>query len=113
MHEMSLCESVLKIIEDQAAAQGFLTVNVVRLEIGKLSHAEPEAMRFCFQAVAQGTLAGDATLEILRPPGHAWCMTCSETVEIAERYDPCPKCGGHQLQVTGGDELRIKELEVD
>ena len=24
----------------------------------------------------------------------------------------CPKCGGRELQISGGDALRIKELEV-
>lgn len=113
MHEMSLCESVLRIVEDQAAEQGFSKVKTVVLEIGRLSHAEPESMRFCFGAVTRGTCAEDAVLEIRRPPGQAWCMDCSETVEISERYDPCPRCGGHKLQVTGGEELRVRELEVE
>jgi hydrogenase nickel incorporation protein HypA/HybF len=34
-------------------------------------------------------------------------------VRVAQRFDACPDCGGYQLQVTGGDELRIKELEVE
>ena len=113
MHEMSLCESVMGIIEGEAKRHGFFKVKTVWLEIGCLSHAEPEAMRFCFQAVAKGTMVEDATLEILRPPGQAWCLDCSETVEIGQRYDPCPKCGGHKLHVTGGEELRVHELEVD
>jgi len=85
----------------------------VCLEIGALSHAEPEAMRFAFAACTPGTLAEGATLVIHRPPGTAWCMDCCDTVEIAQRFDPCPTCGGHKLQVTGGDELRVKELEVE
>ncbi len=39
-------------------------------------------------------------------------MRCGETINIAERYEPCPQCGTFELQVTGGDEMRIKELEV-
>ncbi|MEO5338080.1 MAG: hydrogenase maturation nickel metallochaperone HypA [Magnetospirillum sp. WYHS-4] len=113
MHEMSLCESVIRILEDEAKRQGFSKVRVVRLEIGRLGHVEPEAMSFCFEAVKRDTLAADARLEILTPPGQAWCMDCGKAVEIAQRYDPCPTCAGHRLQVTGGDGMRIKELEVD
>ncbi len=113
MHEMSLCESMLRIIEDEAKRQEFSKVRIVHLEVGALGHVEPEAIRFCFKAVTHGTIAEDAELEILCPPGQAWCMTCSTTVEVSARYDPCPRCGGHQLQVTGGNELRIKDLEVD
>ncbi len=112
MHEMSLTESMIEIVADTAKAQGFSQVKIVWLEIGALSHAEPEAMRFCFDAVSRGTVVEGAKLEIVAIPGTAWCMACSKPVSIAERYDPCPQCGGYQLQVTGGDDLRVKELEV-
>lgn len=113
MHEMALTEGILTILEDQAKAQNFQRVKTVWLEVGALSHAEPESLAFCFQAVMRGTLAEGARLEILRPPGQAWCLGCGQSVIITQRYDPCPSCGSHQLQVTGGDDLRIKELEVD
>lgn len=113
MHEMSLTESLLRLIEEQAAAQHFRRVTAVRLEIGRLSHADPEAMAFCFEAITKGTLAEGARLEILRTPGRAWCMACAKTVPLAERFDPCPDCGGHQLQLTEGDGLRLRELEVE
>lgn len=112
MHEMALCEGVLRVLEDEAERQSFQRVKAVWLEIGTLSHVEPEAMRFCFEAVMRGTLAEGAVLEIVRPPGEAWCLGCSATVALPERGAACPSCGGYRLQVTGGDEMRIKELEV-
>jgi hydrogenase nickel incorporation protein HypA/HybF len=39
-------------------------------------------------------------------------MQCSRSVAIAARGDPCPDCGGWQLQVTGGDQMRVRELEL-
>ena len=55
MHEMSLCESILQILEDNAKKQGFAKVKTVWLEIGCLSGVEMEAMRFSFDAVTRGT----------------------------------------------------------
>lgn len=112
MHEVALCESVLRILQEQAAARDFERVRTVWLEIGQLSCAEPEAMRFCFGAVTRGTLADGARLEIIRTPGRAWCMSCCQPVRMASRSDPCPRCGGHRLQMTAGDDMRVKELEV-
>ncbi len=112
MHEMSLCESVLQILEDNAKSRDFARVKTVWLEIGGLSGVEPEAMRFAFDAVTRGTLADQARLEIIEVPGEAWCMQCCKTVQVKQRFDACPDCGGYQLQVTGGEEMRIKELEV-
>lgn len=114
MHEMSLTEGVVRILEDQATQHGFAKVKTVWLEIGELSHVDPESMLFCWTAVAKGSpIAAEATLDIVRVPGQAWCLDCSEAVKIAQRYDPCPRCGGSKLTVTAGDEMRIKELEVE
>ena len=113
MHEMSLCESILGIVEDEAEKQGFRKVSRVRLEIGALSGVDVEAMRFGFDVVTRGTLAEGAAPEIIELPGTAWCLPCARQVEVAQRYDACPLCGGYQLQVTGGEEMRIKDLEVE
>lgn len=112
MHEMSLMQGVLDIIEDASTGQ-FTKVTKVWLEIGALSGVDPAAMAFCFDAVMHDTLAQDAELEIIDKPGEGWCMKCSRPVPISARYDPCPFCGCHQIQVTGGEEMRVKEIEVE
>jgi hydrogenase nickel incorporation protein HypA/HybF len=113
MHEMSLAEGVLRILEEQAEAQGFNRVSTVRLEIGALSHVDPDALSFCLQAVLKGSLAETAAVEIEKTPGEGWCLGCSRSVPVAALYDPCPHCGGYQVQVTGGTEMRVRELEVE
>lgn len=113
MHEMSLCEGILQVMEDESRNQGFSQVKNLWLEIGRLSGVEVEALRFSFDAVTRNTIADGAGLNIIDLPGYAWCMQCAETVEVFQRFDECPKCGSYQLQVTGGDEMRIKELEVE
>ncbi|MFH0300149.1 hydrogenase maturation nickel metallochaperone HypA [Bradyrhizobium sp. 31Argb] len=113
MHEMALCEGIVGIVEEEARKRSFTKVNVVCLEIGALSHVAPEAMKFCFEAVAARTIAQGAKLEIVETPGTAWCMACSKSVEIKQRYEPCLSCGGYQLQVTSGEEMRVRELEID
>jgi hydrogenase nickel incorporation protein HypA/HybF len=114
MHEMSLTEGVVRILEDQAAAHGFTRVKTVWLEIGELSTVVPDSMEFCFEAVAKGNpLTAETRLEIIRVPGAAWCMDCATSVAVTSRVDLCPQCGGTKLAVTAGEEMRIKELEVE
>jgi len=113
MHEMALCRGVVQILEEQAKAQAYSRVKIVWLEIGPLATVEPEALRFCFDAATRGTLAENSKLEIITTAASAWCFSCGEIVTISERHGVCPNCGSYQVQVTGGDELRIKELEVD
>lgn len=113
MHEMSLCERVVQILEESAKTQGFSRVKTVWLEIGELAGVEPEAMRFSFEVIRRGTLADQAALEIIHVPGEAWCRPCGKNVRVKQRFDACPECGSYQLQINGGDEMKIKELEVE
>ncbi|WP_431859038.1 hydrogenase maturation nickel metallochaperone HypA [Azospirillum sp.] len=113
MHELALCRSIIELCREQADRQGFRTVKAIRLSIGALSHVEPQALEFGFDAASRGTLAEGAVLEIERPPGQAFCMVCEATVPLEQRFDPCPRCAGHQLIVTGGEEMRVQDLEVE
>lgn len=113
MHEMALCESILQLVEENATTQGYSKVKKVWLEIGALSGVELEAMRFCFEAVKQDSLAAQSELHIVELPGRAWCLECGKEVTVQRLYDACPVCGSYQLQVTGGQEMRVKELEVE
>lgn len=113
MHEMSLCESIVQIIEEQAAIQSYTRVKTVRLEIGPFACVEPEALRFSFEVVSRNTLANGAVLDIITTPGSAWCSRCRRGVSIGQIYDPCPDCGSLSLEIKGGDEMRVKELEVE
>ncbi|WP_163576892.1 hydrogenase maturation nickel metallochaperone HypA [Halomonas faecis] len=113
MHEMSLCEGVIQVIEEQASQQGFERVLGVTLEIGALAGVELDALRFCFEVVCRDTLAEGAALHIRERAGRAHCFDCDRPVEVAQRFDACRACGGYRLQVTAGEELKIQELEVE
>ncbi|MBU2808724.1 hydrogenase maturation nickel metallochaperone HypA [Acidithiobacillus ferrooxidans F221] len=113
MHELSLCEGILQILEEQSRTQGFIRVHRVCLEIGALASVEPEALRFHFDVVMQGTLAEGSRLEFVTVPAQAWCLPCGEKVSIRQYFDDCPQCGSRQLQVIAGEELRIQQLEVE
>jgi hydrogenase nickel incorporation protein HypA/HybF len=113
MHEMSLAESVREIVDEVGRANGASRVTAVRLEIGRLAQVEIEAMRLAFEVVKRGSLADAARLEIVEAEGSAWCMRCSQTVQVARRGDACPVCEGYQLQVTGGDRMRVMDIEIE
>jgi len=113
MHEISICEGILQVIEDQAIAQNFKEVKSIRLELGPMAGVELEALRFSYDVVTRGTIADNSKLEVIQLPVNAWCMPCSGPVEVKQRFEPCPQCGSYQVQINGGDELRIKDMEVN
>jgi len=112
MHELSLAGGIVRVVEQAAAREHFTRVSALRLEAGALAGVEVRALRFALDAVAPGTLLEGATIQIDEPPGTAWCLHCGCTVEIVSRADPCPRCRGHQIQPTGGTELRVVDLVV-
>lgn len=112
MHEMSLAEGIRSIVQDQARAHGFARITVLRLEIGRFAGVEKPALEFAFDVVMRGSPAEDARLEIIDLPGQAMCYDCMKSVEIDDRLAPCPLCGGGRLIPQGGDEMRIKDMEV-
>ncbi len=112
MHEMSLCEGIRQVIDEQAVSAGFSSVKKVRLEIGKLAGVEKSALEFAFEVVMRGGVAEGASLEFIDLAGRAMCYDCVKEVEINDRLAPCPDCGGGRLLPVGGDEMRIKDLEV-
>ncbi len=113
MHEMSLAEGILDLIDDAARREGFGKVRTVFLEIGRLSSVEPEAMAFCFDAVMRDSIADGARLEIIAVPGTGLCLDCGRETGLEAVYDPCEHCGAAPVKVTGGTEMRVRELDVE
>jgi hydrogenase nickel incorporation protein HypA/HybF len=112
MHELSLAGGIVRVVEDAAAREGFTRVAQLRLEAGALAGVDTRALRFALEASTNGTCLEGAEVLIDEPPGTAWCLPCGHAVPITSRLDPCPDCGGHQLQPTGGTELRVLDLVV-
>ncbi|MBK9496074.1 MAG: hydrogenase nickel incorporation protein HybF [Alphaproteobacteria bacterium ADurb.BinA280] len=112
MHEMSLAEGMREIVVEQAQRHGFSHVRILRVEIGRFAGVEKDALAFCFDVVMRGSPAESAVLEMIDLPGRAQCFDCLQEVDIVDRLDPCPLCGGNRLLPVGGDEMRIKDMEV-
>ncbi len=112
MHEISLCENLRELIEDQAATQNFRQVTCIWLEVGPFSCVEPDALRFGFDAVMRGSVAEGAELQIDTPPGRGTCAACGASVEVTDRFAACPECGLPGLQIIGGNALRLARIEV-
>ena len=110
---MALAEEVLQIVQQAARREGLRRVHALWLEIGQLASVEPEAMRFCFEAVARDSVAAGARLEIVATTGRAWCETCAESVELAALGEACPDCGGYRLRVTDGTQMRVQQMEAE
>ncbi len=110
MHELSITRSVVAIVAEQAAGR---RVTRVRLEIGSLSAIMPDAIRFCFDVCAADTPLAGALLEIDAIPGRGRCRHCGAETALNRLAGRCPSCGTAGLELLTGQELTIKEMEVE
>ena len=110
MHEMALTQGIVTLCEQHAAGR---PVRIVVVEIGELSGVVPEAVAFCFEACSSGTLLEGSRLQIEQVPGRGRCQECQHEQSVQRLYDPCTACGSYLLQVVSGEELRVREIEVD
>ena len=114
MHELSLTQSLLDIVEDYARREGFSRVNVLKLSFGRLSCIDPGALEFAFNIQCRGTKAEGARLEFDIRPAVLYCMNCKQE-SAAEGFQPlCPFCGNGDVLLAGGtEELKLLEMDVD
>jgi hydrogenase nickel incorporation protein HypA/HybF len=114
MHELYLAESIINIVGDYAARDGFKKVNSVSLSYGRLSCIETKTLQFAFDVQAKGTPAQGAALEFQVLPAMIRCFSCEKDLEVGTYSAICPKCGGEEVILTGGtEELQILEMDVD
>ncbi|MEO9220723.1 MAG: hydrogenase maturation nickel metallochaperone HypA [Mycobacteriaceae bacterium] len=108
MHELAITQSVVDAVSEHTDGA---PVASVRLRIGKLSGVVPDALRFCFELVTEGTGLQGADLVIDEPAGAGHCRTCGIDLELADLILLCP-CGSADVEVTSGRELTVQSIEV-
>ena len=111
MHELGLCDALLKKVKQIAEDSELEGVNSVSLEIGNLSGVIPEYMADCWEAVIDGTSFSETKLIISSVPGRAVCMDCGEEFEARLEKLICPACSGTRLTPVSGREMTITEIE--
>ena len=109
MHELGITQNIVSIVSEHAKGK---KVKRVLLEIGQLSAIMPDAVKFCFDVCSQGTVLENAKLEIIEIPGLAVCRQCGTEIALEKPFGKC-NCGNTKLDLTAGEELKIKEIEVE
>lgn len=110
MHELGITQNIIAIVSENAQGE---KVKRVTLEIGQLSAIMPDAIRFCFDICAKNTVVEGAKLEIILIPGLGTCRECGTEIPINEPFGICPSCNSTHLDIIHGQELKIKEIELE
>ncbi len=113
MHELGIAEELLRAILPQAERHGAKKVTRVTLRVGVLRAVVADNLSFLFGHVAAGTIAEGATLAIETDPVVIHCPACGLRTEGDAIVLDCPACGAAGIGLTGGDDLRIVDFDID
>jgi len=108
MHELSITQNIVAIVDEAANGRRVLRVT---LEVGELSGVVSDAIAFCFDIVAAGTALEGASLDIREIEGRARCESCGSEFATSTLFATCP-CGSHRLKLVQGEELNVKSMEL-
>ena len=113
MHELSVAQSLVELIEAQlmAAKLEDARVSMVKVAIGAGSAVVPEALRSAFGPASAGSSAAGATLVIELVPVVVWCDACAAERLPADQRLVCPVCGNRTPTILRGKELELVSLE--
>lgn len=113
MHEMALAQGILNIALRAAAENGAVKVGRIKVLIGQMTHVEPEALKFGFEALAVETIAAGAELALTAVPLVGRCDDCGQEFTIEGYRFFCPHCQSGGVKIVSGRELRVEYVEVE
>ena len=110
MHEFSLCEGIVKQLE-QANNGSLNNITSVCLEIGKLANVDIGSLSFWFPVVVKSKYVTQLKLDIHEIEPRAQCKNCLHEFGMLNLYEPCPQCGQFgDYVIIKGQELLIKSF---
>jgi len=113
VHELAVCQGLLRQVEAIAREHGAERVTRIVVRIGPLSGVEPDLLAEAFPLAAAGSLAGEAELVIERLPVRVHCNTCGTESEATPNRLLCAACGDWHTRLVGGDEMLLASVELD
>mgnify|MGYP004465019733 CR=1 FL=1 len=113
MHELGICDAMLKMLRGIAEEEELESVQRVTVEVGTLSGVVPRFLEDCWEAVIDGTEFAQTELVVESVEGIAQCLDCGEKFVADLNELRCPGCGGQKLTPISGRDLMLKEVLAD
>jgi len=112
MHELAICESVLRQALEVAASHGSSHVSRITLCIGPLAGVEPHLLLQAFPLAAAGTVCAGAAIEIKSAAVRVECAVCGAASAALANRLLCAACGNWRVALISGDEMRLDSIEL-
>ena len=110
MHEYGLCEGVLDAVRQRAEGR---KVAEVKVRFGVRHAVDQESLSQAFSFVAEGTEAAGAAVQLVTVPATLTCPDCKFSGDTTDLLATCPRCGGTDVDITGGDEMVLESIRYE
>lgn len=112
MHELSLCEDLLRQVTALAQQHQAKAVALIRVQIGQLAGVEPLLLESAYSIARLGTVAEQAELLTELVPPVVFCHACGQESEASPSDLRCPACQSLETRVVKGEELILARVEL-
>ena len=112
MHELSVAQEILEIVNQYVPDPKPNTVKSVKVKVGRMSNILTESLTFCFDVITNDTPLSGVRLDTIEIPVIINCAGCNQESEIEPPVFACPICGNNQIKIISGTELWVDEIEL-
>jgi hydrogenase nickel incorporation protein HypA/HybF len=113
MHEQSIVESLLSLALENAEKANARKIISINLVVGDYTGVVDDAVDFYFGFLSKSTIAAGAKIRYTHVPGQMRCRDCDFLFPLQKRDYRCPKCEGKRIEIVGGRELYIENMEIE
>ena len=113
MHELTITQSMLDVVLEQADKAEAKSIGKINLVIGEMTGVVDRAVQFYFNFLSKGTPAEGALLTFKVIPTTAKCQNCHKKFKLGEFDWTCPHCQSNNIEIVGGKELFVESIEVE
>ena len=115
MHELSIAQNIITIVEEEYLKQNCTgDVKSIVFFAGRMNAIIPESLIFNFNTIKlENKILMNTILQLKEEPIIIKCKNCKVENKIDDPFFICETCGSTNIEIISGKEMYIESIEID
>ncbi len=113
MHEFSIAESIISIVQDETREYPGRQIRSIKLRVGILKQIVPEILDTAMELLTEGTNIHGTSIELETEGVEVSCLDCELREIVYELPFACSACDSPRIRCKGGEEISLLSIELD